>query len=214
MPHIFFQKFPSGPFHTNAFLLACEKTKKGAVIDPSLGSTDRILQLAEKKGFSIEQILLTHSHWDHIADLHTLKEKTAAPVYVHPLDAENVRRPGSDGLPLFVTIIGVEPDGFLEDGQVIELGSLQIKVIHTPGHCPGSVCFYLEDQKSLFSGDTLFKGAIGNLHLPTAEPKKMWESLKKLAALPLDTKVMPGHGEDTILSQQIWLLTHAEKTFS
>ena len=210
---MFLQKFSCGPFHTNAILLACEKTNKAAVIDPSLGSTELILKIVEKRGLKIEQILLTHSHWDHIADLSLLKEKTGAPVFVHPLDAENVRDPGSDGIPLFVVIRGVEPDGFLEEGKEVLLGKLRIEVIHTPGHSPGSICLYLREQKTLLSGDTLFKGTIGNLHLPTGQAERMWVSLRKLAALPPETKVIPGHGEDTLLSQETWL-KNAEQLFT
>jgi glyoxylase-like metal-dependent hydrolase (beta-lactamase superfamily II) len=76
---------------------------------------------------------------------------------------------------------------------MISVGKLQLQVIHTPGHSPGGVCFYLADQKTLISGDTLFRGTIGNLSFPTARPKLMWSSLKRLAQLPQDTKVYPGH---------------------
>ena len=206
---MFIQKFPSGPFHTNAILLGCQETKQAAVIDPSPGSTDLILKAAEKEGLKIEKILLTHSHWDHIADVHRLKELTGARAFVHSLDAENLRNPGSDGLPLMIPILGVEPDGFLEEGKAVHVGNLILEVIHTPGHCPGSVCFYIKKQKTLLSGDTLFKGTIGNLHLPTGEPDKMWPSLRKLAALPPETRVIPGHGNETVLAKESWLYTNA-----
>jgi len=189
------QTFPSGPLETNAILFGLEKF---AVIDPALGSTEPILQL----GHSVELILLTHSHWDHIADVYALKQKTGARVYVHPLDAGNLIHPGSDKLPLYFPIHGVEPDGFLEDGQTLELGGLKIEVIHTPGHSPGCVCFYLREQKVLFSGDTLFQGCIGGLHLPTAQPTLMRKSLSKLAALPPDTRVIPGHGNETTIHKE------------
>ncbi len=210
---MFLQKFPSGPFDTNAILFGCKETKKAAVIDPSPGSTELILKIADEAELTIEQILLTHSHWDHIADVYSLKEKTSASVFVHPFDDENLRHPGSDGIPLFFPIRGVEPDGFLEEGKTIQVGNLQIEVIHTPGHSPGSVCFYLQKQKMLFSGDTLFQGTIGNLHLPTGEPKNMWGSLRKLSQLPLETRVIPGHGSDTMLSKETWL-NNAEEIFS
>jgi glyoxylase-like metal-dependent hydrolase (beta-lactamase superfamily II) len=110
-------------------------------------------------------------------------------------------------------ILGVDPDDFLEEGKVIQVGKLQVAVIHTPGHSPGSVCLYLREQKILFSGDTLFQGTIGNLHLPTSQPEKMWESLRKLAALPPETHVVPGHGSDTVLAKETWL-SHAKEIFS
>jgi len=199
------QKFPSGPLGTNAILFGCSSTGKGAVIDPSQGSTNPILQEAHILGLTIEMILLTHSHWDHIADVHELRERTDVPVYIHPLDEGNLVDPGSDGLPLYFPIRGVEADRFLDESKVIQLGDLTIQVIHTPGHSPGCVCFYLKDQKVLFSGDTLFKGAMGGLHLPTAKPELMWDSLDKLAALPSDVRVIPGHGEDTTIGKETWL---------
>ncbi len=88
-----------------------------------------------------------------------------------------------------------------------------IKVIHTPGHSPGGVCFYLPSEKILFSGDTLFRGTIGNLSLPTARPDLMWDSLKKLAALPPETKVYPGHGGPTTISAEKWI-AHAKGKFN
>ncbi len=199
------QKFPFGPLGTNAILFGCESTGKGAVIDPSRGAATPILQEAHLLGLTIEKILLTHSHWDHIADVHELRERTDVPVYVHPLDEGNLIDPGSDGLPLYFPIRGVEPDRYLEEGKVIKVGDLTIEVIHTPGHSPGCVCFYLKKQKVLFSGDTLFKGSMGGLHLPTAQPELMGSSLAKLAALPADTRVIPGHGEDTTIGAEKWL---------
>lgn len=207
-----FKKFPSGPLSTNAILFGCTETKKGAVVDPSYGSASAILRDAEKQGFSIEMILLTHSHWDHIADLQEMKKRTGAQVYVHRLDAPNVENPGSDGLPLMFPIQGVKVDQFLEEGRPVQLGNVRIEVIHTPGHSPGAVCFYFPKEKILFSGDTLFKGSIGRLDLPTGKPSEMWTSLRKLEALPPDTHIVPGHGPDTILDKETWL-SKAEDIF-
>jgi glyoxylase-like metal-dependent hydrolase (beta-lactamase superfamily II) len=206
-------KFPSGPLETNAILVGCPNTKRGAVIDPSLGSTEAILQFAATAGLAIEKILLTHSHWDHFADVHELKMKTSSLLYVHSSDAKNLEHPGSDGIPLFFPIHGAKPDRLLKDGDCIQVGELKIEVIHSPGHSPGSICYYLQEQGLLFSGDTLFQGSIGNLHLPTAEPHHMWASLRKLAKLPKETRVIPGHGDDTSIGDESWL-DRAEKIFS
>ena len=206
-------KFPFGPLQTNAILIGCLKTKKGAVIDPSLGSAGALLDKAKESGLQVEKILLTHSHWDHFADARKLIYQTGALLYVHPLDAKNVEHPGSDGIPLFCPIDGAVPDGFLNEGDVIEIGSLQIEVIHTPGHSPGSVCFYLRKQNLLIAGDTLFQGSIGNLSLPTANPLHMWDSLNKLANLPSETRVIPGHGGETSIGRESWL-SRASEIFS
>ncbi len=209
--HIY--KFPFGPLETNALLIGCAKTRRAAVIDPAMGSAEAILSEAAEHGLIIEKILLTHSHWDHFADAHVLKTKTGAPLSIHFLDAKNLETPGSDGIPLLWPIHAVTPDHFLNDGETFTLGHLQFQVIHTRGHSPGSVCFYLAEQKLLIAGDTLFEGSIGNLNLPTAEPLHMWESLKKLAKLPPDTLVVPGHGGDTTIANEKWL-DRAKEIFS
>lgn len=206
-------KFPCGPLSTNAILIGCAHTRAAAVIDPAFESTADLLKEAAERDLRIEKILLTHSHWDHIADAVRLKRATQAPLYVHPLDAPNLENPGSDGIPLFFPILGTSPDHLLQDGDTIQVGSLLLEVIHSPGHSPGSVCFYLKEQKLLFSGDTLFKGSIGNLHLPTAQPEKMWQSLRKLAQLPAETHVVPGHGGDTSIGKEDWL-SRSEEIFS
>jgi hydroxyacylglutathione hydrolase len=210
---MFLYKFPFGPLETNAILIGCAKTKLGAVIDPAPGSMKAILQKADELGLHIEKILLTHSHWDHFADAHDLKAKTSAPLYVHFLDAKNIEHPGSDGIPLFFPIHSVQPDHFLNEGDKVEVGKLELEVIHSPGHSPGSVCFYLKDQNVLISGDTLFQGSIGNLHLPTAQPALMWLSLEKLSKLPPETRVVPGHGGETSIGKENWL-SRAKEIFA
>ncbi len=201
--------FPSGPADTNAYLLACPQTKRAALIDVPFDSTDLILERAKELSLSIEMILLTHSHWDHTAEVALMKDRLNVPVYIHQDDVGNLENPGSDKLPLFFPVKGVKADGFLTDGQVLKVGNLTIQVIHTPGHTPGGVCFYLPNEKVLISGDTLFKGTIGNLSFPTARPALMWVSLKRLAALPPDTKVYPGHGDPTTIAAEKWI-AHAK----
>ena len=197
--------FPSGPLETNAYVLHCPETKKAAIIDPAPESSLKIFDYIEKEHLDAELLILTHTHFDHIADASTLLKKYPLTTWVHALDAPNLIKPGSDRLPLFMAIEGVIPDFYFKEGDTLALGHLQIKVIHTPGHSPGSVCFYLPDYNLLISGDTLFKGSIGTLSLPTAQPELMWESLKKLAGLPAGTAVYPGHGPSTTVGQEPWL---------
>ncbi len=186
-----------GPIGTNSVLLTCSETKKTAIVDAPQGCVDTW----KKMGLDVEMILFTHSHWDHIADAAALKREFKAPIYVHKADAPNLERPGSDGLQLHFPIEGVKADHYLEEGQELILGNLTIKVLHTPGHSPGGVCFLIGDQ--LISGDTLFRGAIGRIDLPTSDPAKMKESLKKLSKLPKNTRVYPGHGGSTTIGEEL-----------
>src|SRR5579872_1248751 len=139
--------FSCGPLETNAILLGCSTTKKGVVIDVPFDSTQQIVQGIKKFGLEIESILLTHSHWDHIGEVAQLKERLKVPVYIHKEDSPNLEAPGSDGLGAVPAIKGVVPDHFLQEGETLRVGELQIKVLHTPGHTPGGVCFYLEKEK-------------------------------------------------------------------
>lgn len=194
--------FCFGPLGTNAILLACKKTRLSAIVDPGAGSTETLLKALQEEDLILDKILLTHSHWDHIAGVNDLKSETRAPVYIHPLDRGNLEKPGSDRIPLFVSIQGVQPDHLLQDQEILEIGHLQLEVLHTPGHSPGGVCFYLPKEHLLLSGDTLFRGGIGNLQLPTSSPEQMELSLQKLAALPPHTRVIPGHGKETTIGQE------------
>ncbi len=204
--------FPSGPFETNAYILYCPETKEAVFIDPAPESASDLIEFIEKHQLTLRGIWLTHTHWDHIADVAPLKKKYNVPVLVHKEDAGNLETPGSDRLPCWVEIEGVMPDGFLEHAQVLKLGDLEVQVIHTPGHTPGGVCFYVPKAKLLFSGDTLFAGTIGNLSFPTARPALMWKSLAILATLPPDTQVLPGHGPKTTIGAEKWLY-QAEEIF-
>ncbi|MBN4067177.1 MBL fold metallo-hydrolase [Simkania negevensis] len=197
--------FPSGPFSTNAYLIACEETKEAVVVDPSPGSFEAIASFLAQHLLKIKKILLTHSHWDHIGDVAAIVKESGVGVYVHEHDAGNLKEPGSDGLPLFFAIEGVEPTGFFCEGDEIGVGNLKFLVIETPGHTPGGVCFYCDSEDVLISGDTLFKGSIGNLDFPTANAEEMWRSLDRLAKLPPQTKVYPGHGEATTIAEESWL---------
>jgi glyoxylase-like metal-dependent hydrolase (beta-lactamase superfamily II) len=199
------QVFPSGPFSTNAYLAACLETKEAAIIDPAPNSAEKILTYLARNQWTCSKILLTHSHWDHIADVANLKMTLNSQVYIHSLDIDNLKLPGSDGLPCWIPISGVQADHLLKEGDQLTMGKQQFQVLHTPGHTPGGVCFYEPNQLVLFSGDTLFKGSIGNLSFPTSQPSLMWISLDKLAHLPSKTKVYPGHGPVTTIGEESWL---------
>lgn len=196
---------PSGPFETNAYVVGCPVTRKAAIIDPGVESASKVAHALDKHQLSPEKIILTHSHWDHIGDVAPLVEKYHIPVLIHPSDAPNLKEPGSDGLPMWYAIRGVVPDQFIEEGDLIPVGDLLFRVIHTPGHTPGGVCLFCDKEGVLLSGDTLFKQSIGNISFPTANADDMWRSLKKLEKLPAQTRVYPGHGPSTTIGEESWL---------
>ncbi len=193
---------PFGPIATNSILLVSAIHKKAYIFDAPQGSCEYWKQKCKRDSLTVVALFLTHSHWDHTVDAAEMKKEFEITATIHPKDAPNLRNPGSDGLPVYFPIAGTEPDNLLDEGQKIELEEFTLQVLHTPGHSPGSVCFYLAEQKLLISGDTLFKGSIGRLDLPTGQPHLMKSSLEKLAQLPGETKVFPGHGEATTIEQE------------
>lgn len=199
------QIFPSGPVQTNTLLLSCSKTKEAAAIDPALGSAELVIAYAKKHHLKGTKIILTHSHWDHIADLKVLVDAWGSPVYVHPADAANVEAPGSDGLSSPFSIQGVKGADLIHEGDTIPVGDSSLRVIETPGHTPGGICLYDESAGILISGDTLFQHSYGRLDLPTATPKDMIQSLEKLSKLPPSTVVYPGHGPNTTIGEERWI---------
>lgn len=203
---------PSGPFATNAYIIGCPQTKQALIIDPGVESGVAIVSTLKKEGLTPIQIVLTHSHWDHIGDVALLKEQLHIPVAIHSLDAYNLIAPGSDNLPCWMNIRGATPDLLLAEGDSVTCGNLSFVVIHTPGHTPGGICLYNEKEKILISGDTLFKDSMGNISFPTAQPELMWTSLEKLAQLPSETQVFPGHGPSTTIEdEQSWLSRARER---
>lgn len=195
--------FPCGPVSTNAYLLLDKTSHEALVIDPSFGSFDKISPHLDS--YTLSSVILTHSHWDHIADLSRFVEKYNPQVLVHTEDALNVQEPGSDGLTFWIPIQGAKPTKLLQDGDSITFAGDSWRVIHTPGHSPGGICLHSSMHNVLISGDTLFKGTIGRLDLPTGEPDRMWHSLKKLSFLPPETIVYSGHGPTTTIGRESWL---------
>ena len=156
----------------------------------------------DSRKLSLRKILLTHGHFDHIGAAQWLREHYYAPVYVGGEDEEMLsdrKKSGADMLP-YAPFHPVEADARLKDGDIICEGSMKIKVISTPGHSKGSVCYMVED--CIFTGDTLFKGSVGRTDLYGGDPKTLAESLKKLTDLQEEYRLFCGHGEDTTLSEE------------
>lgn len=199
------KKFICGPLDNNVYLLTCDVTKKTALIDPAQGSAKKILPYLKTEKLELDYVLLTHCHWDHIFDVHTIQKETQAKVAIHRLDAPQLIEPPHAEFFGIPKVSGAQADILLEDGQELLLGEVGIHVLHTPGHTPGGVCYYIPKENLLFSGDTLFAGTCGAMHFPGGSSADMQKSLEKLALLPKETIVLPGHGKSTTIAQETWI---------
>ena len=196
------ETLPVGPLETNCYLVGCEQTRLGAVMDPG-GDAAVILSAVERRGLTLKVILLTHAHFDHIGGLAELAEATHAQVALHPGDLPLLRAQG--GAAMFGIFVrpSPEPDWALSDGQVIKVGTLRLNVLHTPGHTPGHVTFYEPTAKAAFDGDVLFMQGIGRTDFPGSSYKQLMDSIRnKLFALPDDTTLYPGHGPATTVGDE------------
>ena len=198
----------SGPISTNCYLVF--STTHAFLVDAPFGSFDHVHALLQEEKLSLTHVFLTHSHWDHIGDLKKICEHYTAAVYVHTSDAYNIEKPGSDGIPTFenpeaILLDSARGDQKLLNQKILRLIDQDWMILPTPGHTPGGLCLFHSKEKVLFSGDTLFKGAYGNISRTTGNSKHMIESLKKLAQLPAETIVFPGHGPSTTIAQETWL---------
>ena len=172
-----------GFFENNCYVLTGERSRESVVIDPA-AEAERILR--ETRGTEVRYILITHGHMDHIGALEEFRRETGAAVGIHMRDAGALAR---------------KPDFFLEDGQTISSGDVTLKVLHTPGHSPGWVCFLT--GKILFSGDTIFPNGPGNTALPGADEQVILSSIhSKIFVLPDDTIIYPGHGLETTVGRE------------
>ncbi len=185
----------AGPLMNNAYLVFCEETKIAVAIDVPLESKNIFIDELHKEGLELKYILLTHSHFDHIGNCAELKSETDAKVYIHPSDAYRLEEPNKHTIITMPDIPGVVDFEYLSDGMNIQIGNETLKVIFTPGHTEGSVCFLNEEEKILFSGDTLFRESVGRCDLPGGDMDTLMNSIKtKLMVLEDDFKVLPGHG--------------------
>ncbi len=148
------ERIQAGIYAANCYLIGCEKTKLATIIDPG-GDVDSILQLLEKHSLQLHSIILTHGHGDHIGGVDGLKMETDAKVHVHTLDGPMVKNAAMNLSNMMSgPDVSFYPDVLLKDGQMLQVGKLELKIIHTPGHTRGGICIRVDDH--LFTGDTLF----------------------------------------------------------
>lgn len=187
---------------TNCYFLYRENASEVIFVDPGDRGAD-IYTALQSKGLRVAAILLTHGHFDHIWGAEKLRELSGAKIYA--LDAEKVVCQDA-----YVNVSAqagrkatIAPDEWLTDGQELMLAGISLKVIATPGHTIGSCCYYVPEADFLIAGDTLFAGSVGRTDFPTGSMSKLIRSIKdKLFVLPEQTKVYPGHGEETTIGEE------------
>jgi hydroxyacylglutathione hydrolase len=193
----------SGPFFTVGYLVADEESRRGIIVDAPKDSTATLLEAVARHSLTIDLIVNTHGHWDHIADNAALQRQTRAPIAINRLDESWLKNPIPAFFPFPFEVVPTGVGRYLEDGDVIRVGSLGFEVIVTPGHTEGGICLYEPSQKVLFSGDTLFAGSVGRVDLPGGDWDILMRSIhKKLLVLEDDVTVYPGHGPPTTVGTE------------
>ena len=195
---------PVTPFQQNCSVLWCERTRRAAIVDPG-GDLERVLPVLEQEGLQLERILLTHAHLDHAAATAELARRTGVPVEgPHPGDRFWIEQ-----LPEQARMFGFgvgevfEPDRWLEQGDVVRVGELELAVLHCPGHTPGHVVFFHEPGRFAFVGDVLFAGSIGRTDFPGGNHAQLLSSIReRLFPLGDDVTFLPGHGPTSTFGEE------------
>jgi glyoxylase-like metal-dependent hydrolase (beta-lactamase superfamily II) len=188
-----------GALQTNCFLVSADESSPAFVIDPA-GGAERVLEAIG--GRDVAAVVLTHGHFDHLGAATEVMEATGAPLWVHEADAEAVSSAWKNGARLFgFSDAAPEPDRRLADGDELWADGLLLCVLHTPGHTPGGIS--LLGDGHLFCGDTVFAGSVGRTDFPGGSARELRRSIEtKIAVLPDDTVVHPGHGPDTTVGAE------------
>ncbi|MCP4570421.1 MAG: MBL fold metallo-hydrolase [FCB group bacterium] len=190
-----------GIYQTNCYLLYDEESKEGAIIDPG-DEAERIIDRVDNLGFTPQMILLTHGHIDHIGAVNDVKAHYDIPIFAGKGEEKLLASAADNMSAAFGSPVTCPPpDKILAEGEEVNIGSIKLTVIPTPGHSPGGVCFY--SGKILICGDTLFYGSVGRTDFPGCSHEKLISSIiEKLLVLPNDTVCYPGHGPATTIGQE------------
>ena len=195
------------PFFKNGFVLGCEETREGVVIDPG-DDVDQLLDAVARHGLSITAILLTHAHLDHVTGVAKARQLLAVPIWLHHDDNFLYEQVVQQGLMFGLKVEPQPPvDHFYQGDGPLRFGRYLVRVRHTPGHCPGGVCLAVsrdgEETATLFVGDTLFAGSIGRTDLPGGDLATLLRSIREvLFRYPDDTIVWSGHGDQTTIGRE------------
>lgn len=191
-----------GAIQSNCYMIENRETKECAIIDPG-DETKKILEFISQKNLIPKAIFLTHGHFDHIMAARDIAEKFQIKIYASEQEADITNNANFNVSAMFQIPFVLNPDELLADGESIMVADIPFKVIHTPGHTKGSICFYIEKESILFSGDILFLESCGRTDFPTGDSNQLIISIReKLFALPDDVKVYPGHGSNTTIGHE------------
>lgn len=195
------QVFVVGAFQENCYLLSDEASGRAVLVDPG-DEGDALVTAVRDAGLTLEAIWLTHAHLDHIGGIAAVTRAWDVPVYLHPADlpvyAYGPKAAAMYGLPFE---LGPQPNRVLQEGDRLSLGSLQFDVWHMPGHAPGHVVIH--GHGVAFVGDVLFAGSVGRTDLPLSDGAAFQHTLERIATLPGETVVFPGHGPETTIADEV-----------
>lgn len=198
-------QIPAGPLATNAFLVIERASGQSLIIDAPPDSLELIAEQVAAHDVQPVALVITHGHWDHIADTAAVRDRFDVPVLVHALDQPRLETPSHDEIP------SVTPDRLLAEGDVVEVGAVGFTVMHTPGHSPGQISLYSAEDGIFLGGDTLFPNGYGTVEIPGASKEQTVETIRRLVQLPDDTLVLTGHGDSTtIRMERRWMERVAE----
>jgi hydroxyacylglutathione hydrolase len=190
-----------GPFQENCYVIGDEETGTGAIVDPG-DEAARIALAVEQTNLEISQILITHAHIDHVGAVAALVDEYSCPVLMHAEAEPMLKQLPTQALMMglrFGTVPAV--DHHIEDEEVLEVGSLKLASLYTPGHAPGHLAFYVESEGVVFAGDALFAGSVGRTDLFGGSMEVLMRSInERLLTLPDETQVFPGHGPQTTIA--------------
>ena len=192
-----------GPFQENCYVIGDEESGTGALIDPG-DEAARIALAVERIGLAISQIIVTHAHIDHVGAIAPLTDEFLCPVLMHE-EAEAMLKTVPQQAMMMGMRFGKVPkvDQHITDDEVLEVGPLRLHSLYTPGHAPGHLAFYAEEQGIVFSGDALFAGSVGRVDLPGGSMEVLMQSIsERLLILPDETRVLSGHGPETTIGRE------------
>ena len=188
---------------TNCYILADDISKECMIVDPA-GEPEKIINMINILNVKLKYIYLTHCHGDHIGGVNEVKNALGGKILIHRIESENLNN--SDiNLSWYIGMkpIELEADSRVDDNDLIHIGKIELKVLHTPGHTNGSSCLYCEKEKFIFSGDTIFRGTWGRTDLPTGSLVDIINSITtKIINLPGETIIYPGHGKSTLVKEE------------